>query len=114
MTDAYSGKYEFYWVADVDTFGYVILSAERGNFKVDPDEVFMTPSEFGTEQVSPGVPQFYDTTMWYDSNDPEFSLFGYDEKCGFHIEDNKLHWKVDENGNGEYDYYEVIIYLRED
>jgi hypothetical protein len=48
-TDAEQGKYAYYWMIDHPDFGLIIVSAEKGDYIVNPTNVFMTPAEFGSE-----------------------------------------------------------------
>ena len=69
-SDAEHGKYSYYWMIDHPDFGLIIVSAEKGDYTVNPTTVFMTPTEFGSEQIlSEGGMNFYDTTKWYFPGD---------------------------------------------
>lgn len=109
-----NGTYEFYWIGNMPGFGWVVVAAEKGNFTVNPSKIFMTPTEFGSEQITPGVMEFYDTTHWYFPGDPMFDMFDYLPEYEFEIQTDTLIWRGDGNADGDYlDEGEVIKYIRE-
>lgn len=113
-SNAEDGAYEFYWISNVPGFGWVVVAAEKGNFNVNPTKVFMTPTEFGSQQITPGVMEFYDTTHWYFPGDPMFDMFGYLNEYEFELQADTLTWRGDGNGDGDYqDEGEIIKYYRE-
>lgn len=113
-SNAEDGTYEFYWISNIPGFGWVVVAAEKGDFTVNPTKIFMTPAEFGSEQITPGVMEFYDTTHWYLPGDPMFDMFGYLPEYEFELQADTLTWRGDGNGDGDYlDEGEIVKYYRE-
>lgn len=107
-----SGEYEFYWKADYPIKGsFVVITGEKGTYRIDHNVLFPTPKKFGSQQAEPLSEVFYDTIIWYGPGDPEFELFQATDSVGISIEENNLILKMDNNADGDWlDEDEVSVF----
>jgi len=88
--DSKNGLFEDSFIGDyLEENAFVVLEATKGSFTVNKNKIFPVPTHYGS-QIGNDEVSTLDTTMWWNSEDPEFYNFEYDDEIVFEVNGNTL------------------------
>lgn len=100
--DSKNGLFEQNQIADWQAENvFHVLEGTKGTFTVNKDIMYLVATHFGSEIGLDDV-TIYDTTMWWNQEDPEFDNFEFTNKYGFEVIGNSLIIKTDGNNDGDF------------
>lgn len=102
------GSYEFQWNVTDQGGQYFLVGGERGECTTNGDMLFLETEWVGT-QWDPDQNLVLDSVIWYDRNDPFWSMYERTEKVKFKLSVEGLEIVTDDNGDGKFDEQAVLF-----